>query len=332
MPDGAAARARAGVVPANYELQCKSRISFGAAPSHRSRRVCPVRPSENRARTRCWSDAASVVSHARCGAARALYVLLRALRALLGGCGEGCSSQRRAELASEPEEAASWSEVSAFAWPRDGPQDAHGPASASTRLLVAYLLRRATVGQPARTGGCALLRKVRSERPAQPLAYLLSTSRSRVARAVLGIEVYWSAHTVSAARVALREGGEGRLGRLTAGARRARQQLANGRQALAGSDTDGSLALPLYSQPPSLPHRPTVCSLAARRRHCLPPSWLSLLLESGHLRRSGRLQSSALLQQTARRRLTARLPAAPPLRPKLLRACSRATPSPPPPC
>ena len=210
MPDGAAARARAGVVPANYELQCKSRISFGAAPSHRSRRVCPVRPSENRARTRCWSDAASVVSHARCGAARALYVLLRALRALLGGCGEGCSSRRRAELASEPEEAASWSEVSAFAWPRDGPQDAHGPASASTRLLVAYLLRRATVGQPARTGGCALLRKVRSERPAQPLAYLLSTSRSRVARAVLGIEVYWSAHTVSAARVALREGGGGR--------------------------------------------------------------------------------------------------------------------------
>jgi hypothetical protein len=40
--------------------------------------------------------------------------------------------------------------------------------------------------------------------------------------------------------------------------------------------------------------------LAAQRRRCPPPSWLSLLLESGHLRRSGRLQSSASLQQSAR--------------------------------
>jgi hypothetical protein len=161
MPDGAAATARAGVVPANYELQCKSRISFGAIPSHRSRRVCPVRHSTNSAQTKRRGDAASGCSHARCGAARALYVLRRALRALLGGCGEGCASPRRAALSPEPEEAASWSEVSDFARPRDGPQDAHGPASASTRLLVVYVVRRAIVGLPARTGGCALLRKVR---------------------------------------------------------------------------------------------------------------------------------------------------------------------------
>jgi hypothetical protein len=101
--------------------------------------------------------------------------------------------------------------------------------------------------------------------------------------------------------MALREGGEGRLGRLTARARRARPQLANGRQTLAGNDTDGSLALPLYSQPPSPPHRSMGCSLAARHRRCPPPSWLSLLLESGHLRRSGRLQSSAPLQQPVQR-------------------------------
>ena len=166
MPDGAAARARAGVVPANSELQCKSRISFGAAPSHRSRRVCPVRNSTNRAQTKRRGDAASGFSHARRGAARALYALRRALRALLGGCGEGCASPRRATLSPEPEEATSWSEVSAFAQPRDGPQYAHGRGAASARLLVVYLVRRATVGLPARTGGCALLRKVRSERPA----------------------------------------------------------------------------------------------------------------------------------------------------------------------
>jgi hypothetical protein len=153
---------------------------------------------------------------------------------------------------------------------------------------------------PARTGGCALLRKVRSERTAQPLARLLSTSRSRVARAVLEVEAYWSARTVSAARALAREGAGGGVGRLTARARRARPQLANGRQTLAGHDTDGSLALPLYSQPPSPPHRSVECSLEARRRQCSPPSWLSLLPESCHLRRSGRLQSSALLQQTAR--------------------------------
>ena len=301
MPDGAAARARAWVVPANSELQCKSRISFGAAPSHRSRRVCPVRHSTNSAQTKRRGDAASGVSHARRGAARALYVLRRALRALLGGCGEGCASPRRAALSPEPEEAASWSEVSAFARPRDGPQDAPGRGAASTRLLGVSLVWRAIVCLPARTGGCALLRKVRSERPAQPLARLLSTSRSRVARAVLEVEAYWSARTVSTARAAPREKAGGSLGRLTARARRARPQLANGRQALAGHDTDGSLALPLYSQPPSPPHRSMECSLAALRRHCLPPSWLSLLPESGHLRRSGRLQSSALLQQSARR-------------------------------
>jgi len=209
MPDGAAATARAGVVPANYELQCKSRISFGATPSYRSRRVCPVRHSTNSAQTKRRGDAASGCSHARCGAARALYVLRRALRALLGGCGERCASPRRSELAPEPEEAASWSEVSAFARPRDGPQDAHGPASASTRLLVVYLVRRAIVGLPERTGGCALLRKVLSERTAQPLAHLLSTSRGRVARAVLEVEAYWSARTVRTARAAAREGAGG---------------------------------------------------------------------------------------------------------------------------
>ena len=181
MPDGAAARARAGVVPANYELQCKSRISFGAAPSHKSRRVCPVRRSTNRAQTKRRGNVASGYSHARRGAVRALYILRRALRALLGRCGEGCASPRRAALSPEPEEAASWSEVSAFARPRDGPQDAHGPASASTRLLVVCLVRRAIVGLPERTGGCALLRKVRSECPAQPHTHSLSASRSRVA-------------------------------------------------------------------------------------------------------------------------------------------------------
>ena len=106
---------------------------------------------------------------------------------------------------------------------------------------------------------------------------------------------------MSAARVALREGGEGRLGRLIARARRARPQLANGRQAFARSDTDGSLALPLYSQPPSLPHWPTVFRAQLGAGACPPPSWLSLLLESGHLRRSGRLQSSAPLQHPAQR-------------------------------
>jgi len=141
---------------------------------------------------------------------------------------------------------------------------------------------------------------VRSERPAQPLARLLSTSCSRAARAVLELEAYWSVRTVRTARAAAREGAGGQPWAFTARARRARPQLANGRQTLAGHDTDGSPALPLYSQPTSPPHRPTVRSLAARRRHCLPPSWLSLLPESGHLRRSGRLQSSALLQQTAR--------------------------------
>jgi len=209
MPDGAAARARARVVLTNYELQCKSRLSFGAAPSHRSRRVCPVRRSTNRAQPKRRGDVASGCSHARRGAVRALYVLRRALRALLGGCGEGCASPRRAALSPEPEEAASWSEVSAFARPRDGPQDAHGPASASTQLLVVYLVRRAIVGLPARTGGCALLRKVRSERPAQPLTHSLSASRSRAARAVLEVEAYWSARTVRSARAAAREGAGG---------------------------------------------------------------------------------------------------------------------------
>ena len=106
---------------------------------------------------------------------------------------------------------------------------------------------------------------------------------------------------MSAARAAAREGAGARRGRLTARARRARPQLANGRQTLAGNDTEGSLALLHYSQPPFPPHRPTVYSLAAQRRRCPPPSWLSMLPESGHLRRSRRLQSSSLLQQTARR-------------------------------
>jgi hypothetical protein len=136
MPGGAAARARARVVLANYELQCKLRLSFGAAPSHRSRRVSPVRHSTNCAQTKRRGDTASGVSHARRGAARALQVLRRALRALLGGCDEGCASPLRAALSPEPEEAASWSEVSAFAQSRDGPQYAHGRGAASTRLLV----------------------------------------------------------------------------------------------------------------------------------------------------------------------------------------------------
>jgi hypothetical protein len=319
MPGGAAARARAGVVPANYELQCKSRISFGAIPCHRSRRVCPVRHSTNRAQTKRRGDVASGCSHARCGAVRALYVLRRALRALLGGCGERCASPRRAALSPEPEEAASWSEVSAFARPRDGPQDAHGPASASTQLLVVYVVRRAIVGLPARTEGCALLRKVRSERPAQPHTHSLSASRSRVARAVLEVEAYWSARTVSAARAAAREGAGGRLGRLTARARRARPQLANGQQALAGHDTVGSLALPLYSQPPFSPHRSIECSLAAGAgnvRHPLGSLCCRRAVTSGE---AGDCKAALPYSNQRDARLTARLPAAPPLRPKLQR-------------
>jgi len=136
MPDGAAARARAGVVTANSDLQCKLRLSFGATQSHRSKRVYPVRHSTNRGQTKRRGDTASGVSHARRSAARALQVLRRALRALLGGCDEGCASPLRAALSPEPEEAASWSEVSAFAQSRDGPQYAHGRGAASSRLLV----------------------------------------------------------------------------------------------------------------------------------------------------------------------------------------------------
>jgi hypothetical protein len=194
------------------------------------------------------------------------------------------------------------------------------------------LARRAIVGLPARTGGCALLRKVRSERPAQSLACLLFTSRSRVARAILEVEAYWSARTVSAARAAARERAGGRLGRLTARARHARPLLANGRQTLAGNGTDGSLALPLYSQPPSPLHRPTVFRSqlsAGAVRNPLGSLCCRRAVTSGEV---GDCKAALPYSKQRDTRLTARLPAAPPLRPKLQRACSRATPSPPPSC